>query len=118
MYVKFSDDLEPHKSDIKIISDNVVQLIPENGISINTSGFRTYMDYEMTRLLGDYSDYTTAYNNRFCLSNDGSTETHYERIEAPSAEFVQTTGMDELNGRMTVIEECILEMSLILGGAE
>lgn len=72
-YIKFTNDLKPYRGKIERIAANLAKVILDEPIAVNTSGFRTYRDYEMLIQLGDFEDFKTLYSEDFVLSNDGST---------------------------------------------
>lgn len=71
-FIKFNNRTSPVEAQAKKLNNNRIQII---GCAVNTSGFLYYQDKEMTRLYGDYSDFTTLYqklDEGFILSNDGT----------------------------------------------
>lgn len=71
-FIKFTNHQKPIQATALRLNTNHVEI---SGCEINTSGFLCYQDAAMTRLYGDYSNFTTLYQEKdesFILSNDGS----------------------------------------------
>lgn len=76
-WLKFVDDLVPYKGGVTRISDHVIKVnTSQVTIPPNASGFRAYLDEQLTRLLGDWRTYHYLYSytpgmNYFYLSDNG-----------------------------------------------
>ena len=71
-FIKFKNKKSPVEAQAKKLDNHRIEI---SGCEINTSGFLYYQDKEMKRLYGDYSDYTTLYqelDEGYILSDDGS----------------------------------------------
>ena len=78
-FIKFNNKKNPVEAQAKKLDNHKIEI---TGCAINTSGFLYYQDKEMKRLYGDYSDFTTLYqelDEGFILSDNGSV--HPEPIE-------------------------------------
>ena len=122
-YIKFCNDLEPHKGTVKRISDNVVQVVLETPIPINTSGFTTYRDYTMREQFGVFTDYTTEYSSDFKLSNDGSVEPSNPDVPTPepiekTLEEVKLEKVTEMNNVQQQLIENGVNVTLTDGTVE
>lgn len=73
-YIKFTNKQKPVEAQAEKLNKHHIKI---TGCNVNTSGFLYYQDESMKRLYGDFSDYTTLYDDLgdcFILSNDGSVK--------------------------------------------
>ena len=71
-FIKFKNKKSLVEAQAKKLDNHRIEI---SGCAINTSGFLYYQDKEMKRLYGDYSDFTTLYqevDEGFILSDNGS----------------------------------------------
>ena len=71
-FIKFNNKKSPVEAQAKKLDNHRIEII---GCAVNTSGFLYYQDKEMERLYGDYSGFTTLYqelDEGYILSDDGS----------------------------------------------
>ena len=82
-----------------------------SGCAVNTSGFLYYQDKEMKRLYGDYSGFTTLYqqlDESFILSDNGSV--HPEPVEP---EPFEPTLKEEVESLKSAVNELQNDMQSI-----
>lgn len=63
LYVLFANRKTPVKATVRIMKEGVVQVQTEEETADNISGFRCYLDEQLTRMVGDYSEYRTKYRD-------------------------------------------------------
>ena len=71
-FIKFNNKTSPVEAQAKKLNPHRIEI---TGCAVNKSGFLYYQDKEMTILYGDYSDFTTLYqelDEGYILSDDGS----------------------------------------------
>lgn len=73
-YIKFENDETVYQGEIqRLLSCNVIRVsLSEEDVVVNDSGFKVYEDEELTKLIGDFSGFTTIFDaDNFILSNNG-----------------------------------------------
>lgn len=108
-FIKFKNKKSPVEAQAKKLDNNRIKII---GCDVNTSGFLYYQDKEMKRLYGDYSDYTTLYQelyDGYILSNNGSVYPEPEEPDEPS----EPTLKDEVNILKAAVSELQNDMQSI-----
>lgn len=63
LYVLFANRKTPVKATVRIMKEGVVQVQTEEETADNISGFKCYLDEQLTRMVGDYSGYRTKYRD-------------------------------------------------------
>lgn len=63
LYVLFANRKTPVRATVRVLKEGVVQVQPEEETADNISGFRCYLDEQLTRVVGDYSGYRTKYRD-------------------------------------------------------
>lgn len=96
-YIKFNDRELPVEGDIRIISENLIRIVTEEGPDI--SGFSLFLDEDMTMPMSEmqYEDFKTLYTKGegwYELSNDGSV--YVDPI--PAVQFMIYAGTGTLEG--------------------
>ena len=107
-FIKFKNKKSPVEAQAKKLDNHRIEI---SGCAINTSGFLYYQDKEMKRLCGDYSDYTTLYqelDEGYILSDNGSV--HPEPVEPEPSE---PTLKDEVNILKAAVSELQNDMQSI-----
>ena len=108
-FIKFKNKKSPVEAQAKKLDNHRIEI---SGCAINTSGFLYYQDKEMKRLYGDYSDYTTLYQelyDGYILSNNGSV---YPEPEEPDEPY-EPTLKDEVNILKAAVSELQNDMQSI-----
>ena len=60
MYIRFTDQ-QALQGKVKPVKDGVVKVTVDGTVKNDLAGFMVYRDEKCTRLIGNYSDYTTRY---------------------------------------------------------
>ena len=63
LYVLFANRRTPVKATVRVLKEGVAQVQTEEETADNISGFRCYLDEQLTRMVGDYSGYRTKYRD-------------------------------------------------------
>lgn len=63
LYVLFANRKTPVKATIRVMREGVVNVRPEEPTADNISGFTCYLDPQMERMAGDYTNYRTRYRD-------------------------------------------------------
>lgn len=112
-FIKFNNKKSPVEAQAKKLDNHRIEI---SGCAINTSGFLYYQDKEMKRLYGDYSGFTTLYqelDESFILSDNGSV--HPEPVEP---EPYEPTLKDEVEILKAAVNELQNDMQSINSAME
>ena len=112
-FIKFKNKKSPVEAQAKKLDNHRIEI---SGCAINTSGFLYYQDKEMKRLYGDYSDYTTLYqelDEGYILSDNGSV--YPEPVEPEPSE---PTLKDEVENLKAAVNELQNDMQSINSAME
>ena len=107
-FIKFNNKTSPVEAQAKKLDNHRIEI---SGCAINTSGFLYYQDKEMKRVYGDYSGFTTLYqelDEGYILSDNGSV--HPEPAEPEPSE---PTLKDEVNILKAAVSELQNDMQSI-----
>lgn len=127
MYIKFVNRDEPIEGSVSV-RGHVATLKLRNEVIVNTSGFRCYLDKEMTQNISGSSylnfrtlyrnDEETAKYNGYQLSDNGSTYTTPEpEPYVPTLEEVQEAKVAEMNAAQQAVIQQGIDVQLS-GGSE
>ena len=112
-FIKFKNKKSPVEAQAKKLDNHRIEI---SGCAINTSGFLYYQDKEMKRLYGDYSDFTTLYqelDEGYILSDNGSV--YPEPVEPEPSE---PTLKDEVEILKAAVNELQNDMQSINSAME
>lgn len=105
-FIKFVNGKKPVEAQARKLNKHQIKI---TGCAKNTSGFLYYQDAEMKHLYGDYTDFTTLYqelDESFILSNDGSV---YPDTPDPEKEPTLREIVDVLNEEVTNTQIALTE---------
>ena len=112
-FIKFKNKKSPVEAQAKKLDNHRIEI---SGCAINTSGFLYYQDKEMKRLYGDYSGFTTLYqelDEGYILSDNGSV--YPEPVEP---EPYEPTLKDEVENLKAAVNELQNDMQSINSAME
>lgn len=115
MILNYLNDTTEYKVSFKRLSENIVEI--KGNFPIETAGFTlSREDHEDN---WHYSDYTTVYkeiDGGVQFSNDGSVYVEPEPVEYPELdeEYVAPLTLNEVNDKVDILTDCVLEMSTIV----
>ena len=104
-FIKFNNKKSPVEAQAKKLDNHKIEI---SGCAINTSGFLYYQDKEMERLYGDYSDFTTLYqelDEGYILSDNGSVYPEPVEPSEPSLREVVEKLEEELTNTQIAMTE-------------
>ena len=110
-FVKFKNKTSPVEAQAKKLDNHRIEII---GCAVNTSGFLYYQDKEMKRLYGDYSGFTTLYQELYegyILSDNGTV--YPEPVEPEPFEPSEPTLKEEVESLKSAVNELQNDMQSI-----
>lgn len=112
-FIKFVNRKKPVEAQARKLNKHQIEI---TGCDINTSGFLYYQDAEMKRLYGDYTGFTTLYqelDESFILSDDGSV---YPETPDPKPEPTLKDEVAILKAAVSELQNDMKSINDVMGG--
>lgn len=112
-FIKFTNKKKPVEAQAKKLNNNLIEIA---GCEVNTSGFLYYQDEAMKRLYGDYTDFTTLYQEKdetYILSNNGSV---YPDTPEPEPEPTLKDEVNILKAAVSELQSDMQSINNVMGG--